>query len=150
MLQNSFRQIIVVANFNLETRISVPDSSLPANCQSLTFDVLTTNMNSTSIPVNDPKHPRWLVDLEEWETIPFTEIPQETFLLEGYGVVSYAWGYIVDYSKSAPGFTLGRPRDQRMDPPRDKRYNEKIGCRYIWWDWMCVPQRGQGMRTLSP
>lgn len=70
-------------------------------------------MNSTSIPVNDPKHPRWLVDLEEWETIPFTEIPQETFLLEGYGVVSYTWGYIVDKGNPAPN----PPRGLLWDVP---------------------------------
>ncbi|KAJ5525837.1 hypothetical protein N7494_012487 [Penicillium frequentans] len=110
-------------------------------------------MNSPSIPVNDPKHPRWLVDLEEWETTPFAEVPRETLSLEGYGVVSYTWGYIVDKGNPAPdpprGLLWDVPGIKGWTLPEIRNIMRKIGCRYIWWDWMCVPQRGQGMRPLS-
>ncbi|KAJ5547920.1 hypothetical protein N7513_005154 [Penicillium frequentans] len=110
-------------------------------------------MNSPSIPVNDPKHPRWLVDLEEWESKPFTEVPQETLSLEGYGVVSYTWGYIVDKGNPAPnpprGLLWDVPGIKGWTLPGIRNIMRKIGCRYIWWDWMCVAQRGQGMRPLS-
>ncbi|KAJ5651178.1 uncharacterized protein N7484_004901 [Penicillium longicatenatum] len=111
-------------------------------------------MTSTSIPVNDPQNPRWLVDLEKWESIPYTEVPQEALSYPGYGVVSYTWGYIVDKGHPAPnppkGLLWDVPGIKGWKLPEIRDIMRKIGCRYIWWDWMCIPQQGKGMRPLSP
>jgi hypothetical protein len=110
-------------------------------------------MGTTIIPPNDPKSPRWLLDLEEWKIFPFTQILQEKLDTEGYGIVSYTWGYIQeDRPASDPprGLFWDVPAVKRWSLSTAKRVMEKIGCRYIWWDWMCVPQRGRGLRELTP
>jgi hypothetical protein len=110
-------------------------------------------MNITILPPNDPKSPRWLLDLEEWKIFPFTEIPQEKLDIEGYGIVSYTWGYIQgDKPASDPprGLLWDVPGVKPWPLSTAKRVMETMGCRYIWWDWMCVPQRGYGLRELSP
>ncbi|PIG80511.1 hypothetical protein AARAC_001636 [Aspergillus arachidicola] len=85
------------------------------------------NMASINVPPNDPKAPRWLLDLQEWRIQPYTEISRDILDCEGYGVVSYTWGYIAQWDKLASDMPEGVVM-------------EKIGTRYIWWDWMCVPQ----------
>ncbi|OJJ82272.1 uncharacterized protein ASPGLDRAFT_585760 [Aspergillus glaucus CBS 516.65] len=111
------------------------------------------DMNTTTIPPNDPESPRWLLDLEKWEILPYTEVPQETLDAEGYGVVSYTWGYIQDSGNSAPdpprGLLWDVPGVTEWSLSEAKEAMKMIGTRYIWWDWMCVPQRVKGMKELS-
>lgn len=111
------------------------------------------DMNTTTIPPNDPESPRWLLDLEKWEILPYTEVPQETLDVEGYGVVSYTWGYIQDSGNSAPdpprGLLWDVPGVTEWSLSKAKEAMKIIGTRYIWWDWMCVPQRVKGMKELS-
>ncbi|KAB8271100.1 hypothetical protein BDV30DRAFT_250262 [Aspergillus minisclerotigenes] len=101
-------------------------------------------MASINVPPNDPKAPRWLLDLQEWRIQPYTEISREILDREGYGVVSYTWGYIAQWDKPASGTPEGVvwtvPTTSKWPLSRARQVMEKIGTRYIWWDWMCVPQ----------
>lgn len=106
--------------------------------------------NKTSVPPNDPQSPRWLLDLQQWRIVPYTDIPQRILDGEGYGVVSYTWGYIVDDGKPASdppqGLLWDVPAVKGWTLAKARRVMETIGTRYIWWDWMCVPQSGEQMR----
>ncbi|KAK6810946.1 hypothetical protein RU639_013259 [Aspergillus parasiticus] len=102
------------------------------------------NMTSIHVPPNDPKAPRWLLDLQQWRIQPYTEVPREILDREGYGVVSYTWGYIAQWDKPASdtpeGVVWTVPTTTKWPLSRARQVMEKIGTRYIWWDWMCVPQ----------
>ncbi|PYH46487.1 uncharacterized protein BP01DRAFT_293944, partial [Aspergillus saccharolyticus JOP 1030-1] len=107
-----------------------------------------------AIPPNDPHTPRWLLDLEEWRIHPYTSIPAATLEAHGYGVVSYTWGYIVATpGQPAPnppaGLLWDVPTVSAWPLSRAREVMQTIGTRYVWWDWMCVPQRGEGLRPLS-
>ncbi|TGO92040.1 hypothetical protein BPOR_0012g00390 [Botrytis porri] len=62
----------------------------------------TVNMDSDSrdqlIPRNDPRTPRWLLDLHNWRLERYIDIAR-TIATEGYGIFSYTWGYIADLDK---------------------------------------------------
>lgn len=100
-----------------------------------------------AIPPNDPKAPRWLLDLQEWKIVPYTEVPADILSHEGYGIVSYTWGYILDKANPAsdpPGGLLWDvPGVTKWPLSKAREVMRRIGTRYIWWDWMCVPQRGK-------
>jgi hypothetical protein len=104
-------------------------------------------MESTDIPPNDPRSPRWLLDLEKREIQPYAKIPREILDSQGYGVVSYTWGYIADFdnvAKDTPrGLLLDVPTTKKWPLAKAREIMKTIGTRYIWWDWMCVPQ-GRG------
>ncbi|KAJ5683366.1 hypothetical protein N7462_006531 [Penicillium macrosclerotiorum] len=101
-------------------------------------------MQPINIPPNDPKAPRWLLDLQEWRIQPYTEVPKEILEGEGYGIVSYTWGYIAQWDKPAldvpKGIVWTVPTTSKWSLARAREVMRKIGTRYIWWDWMCVPQ----------
>jgi hypothetical protein len=101
-------------------------------------------MESITIPHNDPKAPRWLLDLQEWRIQPYTEVPKEILEDEGYGIVSYTWGYIAQWDKPATDVPKGVvwtvPTTSKWTLARAREVMQNIGTRYIWWDWMCVPQ----------
>ncbi|GMF77389.1 unnamed protein product [Aspergillus oryzae] len=63
---------------------------------------------------------------------------------EGYGVASYTWGYIARWDKPASdtpeGVVWTVPTTSKCPLSRARQVMEEIGTRYIWWDWMCVPQ----------
>ncbi|KAJ6164441.1 hypothetical protein N7470_003113 [Penicillium chermesinum] len=59
-------------------------------------------MGAIKIPKNDKKSPRWLLDLEEWRIQPYTEVSKDILASEGYGVVSYTWGFIANWKKPVP------------------------------------------------
>ncbi|KAI9042480.1 uncharacterized protein KD926_005561 [Aspergillus affinis] len=111
--------------------------------------------DTIQVPPNDPQNPRWLLDLEEWKVKPFTEVPRGTLEREGYGIVSYTWGYIADYENLPTdipdGISWDVPGTRRWPLSEARRIMGRIGTRYVWWDWMCVPQGNKGrMRPLSP
>ncbi|RAH76253.1 hypothetical protein BO86DRAFT_373248, partial [Aspergillus japonicus CBS 114.51] len=105
---------------------------------------------TTIVPPNDPQSPRWLLDLQEWRTVPYTDIQQEILDGEGYGIVSYTWGYIADDGKPASdppqGLLWDVPAVQGWTLAEARQVMQSVGTRYIWWDWMCVPQSGERMR----
>jgi hypothetical protein len=116
--------------------------------------VTITLFEMAIIPPNDPTAPRWLLDLHEWKVMPYTTVSTEILDAEGYGIVSYTWGYIADYVNLA----TNTPEGLQWDVPGTKKWTlskarevmNTIGTRYMWWDWMCVPQGGRGnMRELS-
>lgn len=101
-------------------------------------------MEDIAVPNNNPKAPRWLLDLHEWRIQPYSEVPKEILEGEGYGIVSYTWGYIAQWDKPATdkpkGVVWNVPTTSKWTLARAKEVMQKIGTRYIWWDWMCVPQ----------
>lgn len=107
------------------------------------------------IPPNDPNNPRWLLDLQNWRLERYIDVAS-TLEPEGYGIVSYTWGYIADLSRPQPDNEL--PEGLLWDVPTTTGFNldgakevmKTIGTRYIWWDWMCVPQETlNGERTIT-
>lgn len=117
------------------------------------------NSRDERIPPNDPNNPRWLLDLQDWKLERYIDIAEviEVKDSEGYGIVSYTWGYIASITKPQPDDEL--PQGLLWDVPtttgftlqRAREVMAKIGTRYIWWDWMCVPQETlNGQRTITP
>jgi len=115
-------------------------------------------MGTISIPPNYPKAPRWLLDLEKWEILPYAEVPHEILDREGYAVVSYIWGYIADCKNLASdppqGLLWDVPGTKKWHLSKAREAMNTIGTRYIWWDWTCVPQGGkerrESTRALTP
>ncbi|PQE31566.1 Heterokaryon incompatibility protein [Rutstroemia sp. NJR-2017a WRK4] len=108
-----------------------------------------------NIPSNDSMTPRWLLDIHEWKVVPFKDVSRSILEREGDCIVSYTWGYIADYVT----LTTGTPEGIQWDVPGTKKWPlsktrdvmNTISTRYMWWDWMCVPQGGrESMRELSP
>ncbi|KAB8290656.1 hypothetical protein EYC80_008297 [Monilinia laxa] len=107
------------------------------------------------IPPNDPNNPRWLLDLQGWRLERYIDVAN-TLEPEGYGIVSYTWGYIADLSRPQPddelpaGLLWDIPTTTGFDLDGAKQVMKTIGTRYIWWDWMCVPQETlNGQRTIT-
>ncbi|KAH6952927.1 hypothetical protein DER45DRAFT_597662 [Fusarium avenaceum] len=82
------------------------------------------------------------------------KIPRDVLDEEGYGIVSYTWGYIANSDELATDI----PRNVPWDLPttfkwllsKAREVMTTIGTRFVWWDWMCVPQGGRGcMRPLT-
>jgi hypothetical protein len=98
---------------------------------------------SQNIPPNNPKHPRWLLDLKEWRIKDFRDIQDEVRQI-GYGIVSYTWGMWADWGKSPEnppdGLMWKVPYITVLDLKDARRVMESMEARYVWWDWMCVPQ----------
>ncbi|KAI6765988.1 hypothetical protein HG530_007058 [Fusarium avenaceum] len=99
-----------------------------------------------AIPENHPKHPRWLLNLHEWKTVPYTDVPKDVLDGEGYGIVSYTWGNMIDKAKTAEdppkGLLWNVPAVKKWPLSKAREVMNKIGTTYVWWDWMCVPQHG--------
>jgi hypothetical protein len=127
------------------------------------FQPATTKMSNqapdprdSQIPANDPLKPRWLLDIQEWKIVLYTDVASQVEPPNGeYGIVSYTWGYISNLEAPA----TGTPADILWDVPTTtvwtletaKGAMEKIGSRYIWWDWMCVPQEVlNGTKPITP
>lgn len=109
---------------------------------------ILSSMGGLNIPPNNPTAPRWLLDLQDWRIVPYTEIPRSILDDEGYGVVSYTWGYIAQWDKPASDVPKGVvwtvPTTSEWSLTAARNVMQRIGTRYIWWDWMCVPQGLQG------
>ncbi|KAM0135054.1 hypothetical protein ACHAP3_005144 [Botrytis cinerea] len=108
------------------------------------------------IPPNDPLTPRWLLDIRDWKLVRYIDIAS-TIKTEGYGIVSYTWGYIADLKKPQPdnklpsGLLWDVPTTTGFSLDRAKEVVAKMGTRYVWWGWMCVPQETLcGQRTITP
>ncbi|KAJ5966763.1 heterokaryon incompatibility protein het-6-like protein [Penicillium viridicatum] len=99
----------------------------------------------SKIPANDPLKPRWLLDTKKWRIVLYTDVASQVGPPNGeYGIVSYTWGYISNLEAPATGTPAGIlwdvPTTTGWTLATAKKVMEKIGSRYIWWDWMCVPQ----------
>lgn len=96
------------------------------------------------IPPNDPNHPRWLLDLKNWQLREYRSLPKGT----RYGVISYTWGLYWDGVRLEDEAVLPRGIPWRTPRLRDGSFTlqhardavEKTGEDFVWWDWMCVPQ----------
>ncbi|KAJ5358682.1 uncharacterized protein N7496_011095 [Penicillium cataractarum] len=115
---------------------------------------------SPFIPPPDPKHPRWLLDLLNWQVVPYKEVASQV-QNNGYGIISYTWGMWADFDtpvKNPPTYRVeGKTTDLPWQIPTvaglDLAHARKIldSClrtQYVWWDWMCVPQ-GQSNRRIT-
>ncbi|MCJ1465051.1 hypothetical protein MMC07_003667 [Pseudocyphellaria aurata] len=106
------------------------------------------------IPPNDPEHPRWLLDTQDWRIRRYMDIVDDVSQ-EGYGIVSYTWGYIayLDFpQKNTPeGLLWDVPTTETFTLQEARAIMSNIGSRYVWWDWMCVPQNVRGgSRPITP
>lgn len=104
------------------------------------------------IPPNDPSHPRWLLDLDEWVIRDYKEIEHEV-VRDGYGIISYTWGRWASWEQVPPDVPKGLqwPVPLVKDLPLGlaKEVVSAMGLRYVWWDWMCVPQVKE-MQEMTP
>lgn len=102
---------------------------------------------NTAIPKNNPNHPRWLLDKEEWRICQYTDIENEVHR-NGYGIISYTWGRWAKWDQEPKDL----PRDLQWKLPViqgstsgdfftvARNAVSTMKTRYVWWDWMCVPQ----------
>ncbi|KAJ5319835.1 hypothetical protein PENANT_c026G00225 [Penicillium antarcticum] len=103
------------------------------------------------IPPNNPNHPRWLLDLENWAIRDYREIEDEV-LQNGYGIISYTWGRWASWNQVPPDVPAGLqwpvPLVEVLPLGLARRVVSSMGIQYVWWDWMCVPQGNAS--TLQP
>ena len=108
-------------------------------------------MSSTIIPPNDPNRPRWLLDLEEWQIRDYRDVKDQVAKI-GYGIVSYTWGMWADFKKTPENLPAGLlwkiPYVDVLNLKDARQVMESMKAKYVWWDWMCVPQGSK--TTLSP
>lgn len=74
---------------------------------------------------------------------------------EGYGIVSYTWGYIafLDHPQenTPEGLLWDVPTTKTFTLEEARTIMSNIGSRYVWWDWMCVPQNVRGgSKPITP
>ncbi|KAJ5082370.1 hypothetical protein N7532_011413 [Penicillium argentinense] len=102
-----------------------------------------------TIPENEPAHPKWLLDTERWKICDYGDVYKEV-QRDGYGIMSYTWGRWADWDKPAVGVPdnlhWSVPTVENMPVELARRVVESMHLRYVWWDWMCVPQG----RSLTP
>jgi hypothetical protein len=122
---------------------------------------LASKMSSQPyIPDQDPNHPRWLLDLENWTVFPCEDV-KDLIEREGYGIVSYTWGKWADFDvpvENAPEYHAnGEITELPWKIPTVEGLRLSHVCkvlqkclrtRFIWWDWMCVPQ-GQRNKVIT-
>lgn len=96
-----------------------------------------------NIPPNDPSHPRWLLDIEEWVVRDYRDI-EHIVLQHGYGIISYTWGrWAVEGQKPRhppKGIQWELPFLEVLPLDHARNVISRMGMRFVWWDWMCVPQ----------
>ncbi|KAF5855105.1 hypothetical protein ETB97_010045 [Aspergillus alliaceus] len=107
---------------------------------------------SNNIPENDKNRPRWLLDIDLWLIFPYDEIEQIGEV--GYGIVSYTWGMWADFDTPVPEDET--PNNLKWKIPSVKGLSIKharevltqtMDMKYVWWDWMCVPQGKAGKKV---
>jgi hypothetical protein len=93
--------------------------------------------------------PKYLLDVRQWKVFEYDSLAKG--LPQGrrfpYGVISYTWGKWLDENRSAEG----KPEGIRWNVPyinglplelaRDVLDTWRV--KYVWWDWMCVPQHSK-------
>ena len=106
-------------------------------------------------PPNDETHPRWLLDLTEWCVKDYNNITFDTDPTKsghGYGIISYTWGMYwqnrddtVPIADAPKGIDWKIPLLQKgaITLAEAKTVIDSMAKRYVWWDWMCVPQGGK-------
>ncbi|GFF21975.1 uncharacterized transporter ESBP6 [Aspergillus udagawae] len=104
-----------------------------------------------NIPPNNPSHPRWLLDLEQWAIRDYREI-EDDVLRNGYGIISYTWGRWASWNQAPPDVPEGLqwpvPLVEVLPLDLARSVVSSMKIRYVWWDWMCVPQGNAS--TLPP
>jgi hypothetical protein len=109
-----------------------------------------------NIPPQDPENPgnpRWLLDLTTWTLREYRSISADVEA-KGYGIISYTWGLyrdgnkVVDPNRLPQGIPWGVPALKKTH--NNKKVNitferaraaiATMKLKYVWWDWMCVPQ----------
>jgi hypothetical protein len=103
---------------------------------------------SRQIPKNDNEHPRWLLNIQEWSIHPYNEVEVQIRNL-GYGILSYTWGAWANYDVPADGvpknllWKIPSVKGLSIDHARNV-LTGTMHMKYVWWDWMCVPQGKDG------
>jgi hypothetical protein len=97
------------------------------------------------IPKNDPLHPRWLLDTDKWAILEYQNIKADV-LKNGYGIISYTWGRWATWDGQPPpdlpsGLQWQVPVVKELSLSLAQKVVSSMNIRYVWWDWMCVPQR---------
>lgn len=104
-----------------------------------------------NVPDNDPSHPRWLLDIKNWRVHPYKEVASDVEKT-GYGIVSYTWGMWADFDKPAEGlpenilWNIPTVEGISLAHAREVLDNA-MNIRFVWWDWMCVPQGKRGKKV---
>ena len=95
------------------------------------------------LPKNDPLHPRWLLDTEKWTILEYQNI-KEDVVKQGYGIISYTWGRWAKWVEQPPDLPSGLlwrvPLVTDLPLSLARTVVSSMKIRYVWWDWMCVPQ----------
>lgn len=105
-----------------------------------------------SILENNPSKPRWLLDTVDWKVCWYTDVEAEVHK-NGYGIISYTWGRWANWDKEPKN----PPEELKWKLPAIEKNDKdfltvarsavsRMCIRYVWWDWMCVPQG----KNLSP
>lgn len=96
-----------------------------------------------NIPPNDSNHPRWLLDTEQWAIRDYLDI-EDDVLRHGYGIISYTWGRWASWNQDPPdvpdGLQWRVPLVEVLPLGLAREVVSSMKIRYVWWDWMCVPQ----------
>lgn len=96
-----------------------------------------------NIPPNNPAHPRWLLDTEKWAICEYETIKQDV-IKHGYGIISYTWGRWASWEQQPSGMPTGLqwrvPVIKDLPFSLARKVVSSMKIRYVWWDWMCVPQ----------
>lgn len=113
--------------------------------------VTSVSKMTRNIPENDVNHPRWLLDIKDWCIYPYAEVRSQVEST-GYGIVSYTWGMWADFDEPAehvPGNLLWNIPTVEGLPLAHCRevLDNTMDIRFMWWDWMCVPQGKRGKRV---
>ncbi|GIJ91156.1 hypothetical protein Asppvi_010121 [Aspergillus pseudoviridinutans] len=91
--------------------------------------------------------PRYLLDLQNWRRVDYDHIEERPI---DYGIVSYTWGRLIDQTRTVADdekpehVTWNIPYVPSLPLSRAKAVMKTMGKRYVWWDWMCVPQAAGG------
>ncbi|KAB8219426.1 hypothetical protein BDV33DRAFT_231481 [Aspergillus novoparasiticus] len=105
------------------------------------------------IPPNNPTQPRWLLDLDDWVVRAYSRIRfhQDPNNREyGYGIISYTWGKYWNRTDTVPekdapdgiDWKIPRLAEGAISLGEARKVITSMDKRYVWWDWMCVPQGG--------
>ncbi|KAL8366068.1 hypothetical protein RB595_004717 [Gaeumannomyces hyphopodioides] len=91
--------------------------------------------------VNVREHPKYLWDADQMRTVNYADLPEPP----QYMCVSHTWGrWRRKYLPAAriPGVPWRVPRNSRFDVTDLPRRLGSLGCRFIWFDLVCIPQNG--------
>ena len=126
-----------------------------------TFDAVLFDMDGTLIDSVPAVNRSWrrmasehgLPDPDDWvvgaySRIRFHQDPKNREY--GYGIISYPWGKYWNRTDTVPekdapdgiDWKIPRLAKDAISLDEAKKVITSMGKRYVWWDWMCVPQGG--------